>query len=89
MAWSRSRVLAPPDVKLDPERVTAMMKYNEALKDAGVLITLDGLHPPSMGARVTTRIYPGMGHTINEDEIAHLRQRAGRGPHALQGGGAV
>ena len=30
-----------------------MMKYNEALKQAGVLITLDGLHPPSMGARVS------------------------------------
>src|SRR3982074_3868894 len=44
---------APPDVQLDPERVRAMMKYNEALKDAGVLITLDGLHPPSMGARVS------------------------------------
>src|SRR5450432_3752343 len=44
---------APPDVKLDPERVAAMMKYNRALKDAGVLITLDGLHPPSMGARVS------------------------------------
>src|SRR3981081_1839614 len=42
---------APPDVQLDPERVAAMMKYNQALKDAGVLITLDGLHPPSMGAR--------------------------------------
>ena len=44
---------APPDVQLDPERVRAMMKYNEALKDAGVLITLDGLHPPSTGARVS------------------------------------
>ena len=44
---------APPDVQLDPERVKAMMKYNEALKDAGVLIALDGLHPPSMGARVS------------------------------------
>jgi hypothetical protein len=44
---------APPDVKLDPERMLAMMKYNETLKDAGVLITLDGLHPPSMGARVS------------------------------------
>jgi hypothetical protein len=30
-----------------------MMRYNEALRDAGVLITLDGLHPPSMGVRVT------------------------------------
>ena len=44
---------APPDVELDPERVAAMMRYNEALKDAGVLITLDGLYPPSMGARIS------------------------------------
>jgi hypothetical protein len=44
---------ASPDVELDPERVKAMMKYNESLKDAGVLITLDGLHPPSTGARVS------------------------------------
>ncbi|MGY8709174.1 YciI family protein [Bradyrhizobium sp. 18BD] len=44
---------APPDVQLDPERVAAMMRYNEALKDAGILITLDGLHPLSMGARVS------------------------------------
>ena len=44
---------APPDVQLDPGRVKAMMKYNEALKEAGVLIALDGLHPPSTGARVS------------------------------------
>jgi len=44
---------APPDVQLDPERVLAMMNYNKELKDAGVLITLDGLRPPSMGARVS------------------------------------
>src|SRR5215211_862647 len=44
---------APPDVKQDPGRMSAMMRYNEALRDAGVLITLDGLHPPSMGARVS------------------------------------
>jgi hypothetical protein len=44
---------ARPDVQLDPERVKAMMKYNEALKEAGVLIALEGLHPPSMGARVS------------------------------------
>ena len=30
-----------------------MMKYNEALQKAGVLLALDGLHPPSMGARVS------------------------------------
>lgn len=26
-----------------------------------------------MGARVTKRIYPGMGHLVNDDEIAHAR----------------
>jgi hypothetical protein len=35
------------------EAVAAMMKYNESLKKAGVLLSLDGLHPPSTGARVT------------------------------------
>ena len=27
-----------------------------------------------LGAEVTERIYPGMGHTINDDEIAHVRK---------------
>ena len=44
---------AAPGAMPSAEAVAAMMKYNEALKDAGVLITLDGLHPPSMGARVS------------------------------------
>jgi hypothetical protein len=44
---------AAPGTMPPAEAVAAMMKYNEALKDAGVLITLDGLHPPSMGARVS------------------------------------
>jgi hypothetical protein len=44
---------AAPDTVPDAEAVSAMMKYNMALKDAGVLITLDGLHPPSAGARVS------------------------------------
>ena len=37
----------------DAEAVARMMKYNESLQKAGVLLALDGLHPPSMGARVT------------------------------------
>lgn len=39
----------PEDVKA----IEAMMKYNESLQKAGVLLAVDGLHPPSMGARVT------------------------------------
>jgi hypothetical protein len=44
---------AAPGTMPPAEAVAAMMKYNQALKQAGVLITLDGLHPPSMGARVS------------------------------------
>jgi hypothetical protein len=44
---------APPKVELPVDRVEAMMKYNESLQKAGVLLALDGLHPLSMGARVS------------------------------------
>ena len=44
---------AGPEIDLDPKRVESMMKYNEDLQQAGVLLALDGLHPPSSGARVS------------------------------------
>lgn len=44
---------AAPGAMPDAKAVEAMMKYNESLQQAGVLLTLDGLHPPSMGARIT------------------------------------
>ena len=44
---------AAPGTMPDTKRVEAMMKYNESLQKAGVLLALDGLHPPSMGARVS------------------------------------
>jgi hypothetical protein len=44
---------AAPDTTPPVDRVEAMMKYNEALQKAGVLLALDGLHPPSRGARVS------------------------------------
>ena len=44
---------AAPSAMPDPAAVAAMMKYNESLQKAGVLLALDGLHPPSAGARVS------------------------------------
>jgi len=44
---------AAPGATPPADAVAAMMKYNESLSKAGVLIALDGLHPPSMGARVS------------------------------------
>ena len=44
---------AAPGTMPDAKAVAAMMKYNEELQKAGVLLSLEGLHPPSMGARVS------------------------------------
>ena len=44
---------APAGTTPPADAVAAMMKYNEALQKAGVLLALDGLHPPSMGARIS------------------------------------
>ncbi len=44
---------AAPGTVPDAKAVEAMMKYNTALQQAGVLLALDGLHPPSMGARIS------------------------------------
>ena len=44
---------AAPGTVPDVTAVAAMMKYNESLQKAGILLALDGLHPPSMGARVS------------------------------------
>jgi hypothetical protein len=44
---------AVPGTMPDAKAVAAMMKYNESLQKAGVLLALDGLHPPSMGVRVS------------------------------------
>lgn len=43
---------ANPGAMPTVEQVAAMMQYNTELQQAGVLLALDGLHPPSMGARV-------------------------------------
>jgi hypothetical protein len=46
---------AEPGTMPDPKNVEKMMKYNEALKSAGVLLSAEGLHPPSEGARISFR----------------------------------
>ena len=44
---------APGTVPDDVEAVSAMMAYNESMQKAGVLVSCDGQHPPTMGARVS------------------------------------
>ena len=43
---------AGADFEPPAELVAKMTKYNESLKQAGVLLSLDGLHPPAKGTRV-------------------------------------
>lgn len=44
---------AEPGTLPGVRQVAAMSRYNDSLQKAGVLLAVDGLHPPSMGARVT------------------------------------
>ncbi len=44
---------AAPGTIPDREAVANMMKYNESLQKAGILLSLNGLHPLSEGARIS------------------------------------
>jgi hypothetical protein len=44
---------AAPDAFPSAEAVAKMMEYNKSLQQAGVLLALDGLLPPSTGARIS------------------------------------
>jgi hypothetical protein len=65
---------AAPDAMPSAEAVAAMMKYNESLKKAGILLALDGLHPPSTGARVTFQ--DGKSH-VTDGPFAEVKEVLG------------
>jgi hypothetical protein len=65
---------AKPDAVPDPQAVSAMMKYNESLQQAGVLLALDGLHPPSAGARVS---FSGGKPTVTDGPFAEAKEVVG------------
>jgi len=65
---------AKPGAAPSAEAVAAMMKYNESLKKAGVLLSLDGLHPPSMGARVS---FPEGKPVVTDGPFAEVKEVLG------------
>jgi hypothetical protein len=65
---------AAPGTVPDAAAVAAMMKYNESLQKAGVLLALDGLHPPSMGARVS---FPGGKPKVTDGPFAEAKEVLG------------
>jgi len=58
----------------DPKVVGAMMKYNEELTKAGVLLALDGLQPTSKGARVRVS---GGKRTITDGPFSEAKELIG------------
>jgi hypothetical protein len=65
---------AQPGTMPEAKAVERMMKYNEELQKAGVLLALDGLHPPSAGARVS---FAGGEATVTDGPFAEAKEVVG------------
>jgi hypothetical protein len=65
---------AEPGAMPEADAVSAMMRYNEDLQKAGVLLALDGLHPPSMGARVS---FAGGRPVVTDGPFAEAKEVLG------------
>lgn len=56
------------------EAAAKMMEYNKALQKAGVLLALDGLFPPSTGARIS---YTDGKPTVTDGPFADAKEVIG------------
>jgi len=65
---------AAPDTVPDAKAVAKMMEYNRSLQKAGVLLALDGLLPPSTGARVA---YTDGKATVTDGPFAEAKEVIG------------
>ena len=65
---------AQPDQMPDAEAVRKMMKYNEDLANAGVLLSLEGLKPPSAGVRIS---YDGPAPKVTDGPFTEAKECVG------------
>ena len=65
---------AAPDTVPSAEAVAKMTEYNKALQRAGVLLALDGLFPPSTGARIS---YTDGKATVTDGPFAEAKEVIG------------
>ncbi len=65
---------AEPGAMPDAKAVAAMMEYNECLREAGVLLALDGLHPHSSGTRVS---FSGGKPLVTAGPFAEVKEAIG------------
>jgi predicted esterase len=70
-------LIGPPGTPRDYQGALAGTPVFLGCSDIDAHIPLARVHESrdvfeKLGAQVTERIYPGMGHTVNEDEVAHV-----------------
>ena len=65
---------AAPNAAPSAEAVAKMMEYNRSLQKAGVLLALDGLRPPSTGARIS---YTDGKATVTDGPFAEAKEVVG------------
>jgi hypothetical protein len=65
---------APGTMPEDLSAIEAMMAYNRSLEQAGILRACDGLHPPSMGARVS---FKGGKPLVTDGPFAEVKEVLG------------
>src|SRR3984885_11686504 len=65
---------AAPDAVPSAEAVARMIEYKKSLQKAGVLLALDGLFPPSMGAHVS---YAAGKATVTDGPFAEAKEVIG------------
>jgi hypothetical protein len=65
---------AAPGAAPSADAVAKMMKYNESLKNAGALLALDGLFPPSTGARVS---FPDGSPKVTDGPFPEVKEPIG------------
>jgi hypothetical protein len=74
MMFPKGYETAKPNVLPDLESIERMRKYNETLGQAGVLLALDGLKPPSAGARVS---FAGGKPKVTDGPFAESKEAVG------------
>jgi len=65
---------ARPDAMPNTEAAAKMQEYNQSLQKAGVLLALDGLFPPSTGARIS---YSDGKASVTECPFAEAKEAIG------------
>ena len=65
---------AEPTALPSAEMIGEMMKYNEALTKAGVLLALDGLHPPAKSNRL---VFSGRKPKLIDGPFAEAKEAVG------------